>query len=311
MTAPVFSDNPVRVRVPAKVNLGLAVGPVGEDGYHPLTTVFQAVGLYDEVVATRAEPGEFTLVMAGEGSEALPVDDTNLAIRAAKLLLERAGDPLFDGAHLSIRKGIPIAGGMAGGSADAAGALLACSVLWDTDTTPDDLRALGAELGADVPFCLMGGTAVGVRRGDQLTPALSRGTYHWVLAIADEGLSTPTVFRRFDEMADAGEIEPSADLDDTMLTALAAGDGVALGKLLRNDLQEAAFSLRPALQNVLEAGLSHGALGGLVSGSGPTVALLARDETSAVDLSTALSGEGLCRTVRRVAGPVPGARLMS
>lgn len=311
MTAPVLTEPPVRVRVPAKINLGLAVGPIGADGYHPLTTVFQAVSLYDEIVASRVEPGEFTLSMSGEGSEHLPVDDTNLAIRAAKLLLQRAGDPLFDGVHLTIRKGIPVAGGMAGGSADAAGALLACSVLWDTDTTPDDLRELGAELGADVPFCLMGGTAVGVRRGDQLTPALSRGTYHWVLAIAEEGLSTPAVYRRFDEMAEAGEITPSADLDDTLLTALAAGDPHRLGPLLRNDLAEPAFALRPALRTVLEAGLAHGAVGGLVSGSGPTVALLAADETSAVDLSTALSGEGVCRTVRRVAGPVPGARLMS
>lgn len=303
----------VRVRVPAKINLGLAVGPCGDDGYHPLTTVFQSVGLHDDIVASWAPAGEISLTMAGEGAEALPVDGTNLAIRAAALLRDRFGGPDAEelGVHLSIRKGIPIAGGMAGGSADAAGTLLACSVLWDLDTSPDDLRELGAELGADVPFCLMGGTAIGTGRGDRLTPALSRGTYHWVLGLADEGLSTPAVYGRFDEMADAGELIPDADLSDELLQALMAGDAAALGRLLRNDLQAPAVSLRPVLGDVLETGLAHGALGALVSGSGPTVALLAADESSAMDLAGALTASGLCRAVKRVTGPVPGARVVS
>ena len=299
----------VRVKVPAKINLGLAVAALGVDGYHQLTSVFQAVGIYEDIVAEWGAPGEISLVMRGAGAETLPVDETNLAIKAAHLLRERFGGEYKEelGVSLSIVKDIPIAGGMAGGSADAAGALLACSVLWDLDTTPDDLMALGA----DVPFCLLGGTALGTGRGDQLVPILSRGTYHWVVAVADEGLSTPAVYRRFDELVAEGKIIPQLELDDELLRALASGDPARLGLCLRNDLQQPALDLRPELAELLAVGAEAGSLGTLVSGSGPTCVFLASDEAAAISLATAVRSAGMCRIVRCVSGPVAGARLIS
>ncbi len=298
----------VRVRVPAKINVGLAVGALAADGYHSLSTVFQAVSLYDDIAVEAAPAGVLELVMKGEGAEELPVDDTNLAIRAGLLLLESQGLSRDDyGAHISIKKGIPIAGGMAGGSADAAGTLLALSVLWDLDVSPDELQILGAQLGADVPFSLLGGTALGVGHGDQLAPVLTRGTYHWVIALAEEGLSTPAVYRRFDEM-ELGA--PTPELDRELLVALAAGDVTHVGALLRNDLQPAACDLRPELRVLLDAGLAAGAIGALVSGSGPTCAFLAAGESAAMDLLNKIQESGLARDYRRVFGPVAGARLL-
>jgi len=298
----------VRVRVPAKVNLALCVGPVRADGYHPLGTVFQALSLYDDITATQAPTGVFTLEMSGEGSEQLPTDDANLAIRAAKLLAQVHGSNGTRelGVHLSIRKAIPVAGGMAGGSADAAGTLLACAVLWDLDTPPADLQELARALGADVPFPLVGGTALGRGRGDELVPLLSRGCYEWVLAFVYGGLSTPGVFRRFDERGDPGDTSVPAGV----LNALAAGDPVALGESLRNDLQAAAVDLRPELQLILDAGRRNGALGAIVSGSGPTCAFLAASESAAMDLAFALAGLPEVRTTKRAIGPASGARLL-
>lgn len=296
----------VRVRVPAKINLALCVGALGDDGYHPLTTVFQAVSLHDELIAQADEPGTITVAMSGEGIEEVAADESNLAVRAARLLAEHHGDDF--GVRLSIKKSIPVAGGMAGGSADAAAALLACSVLWDLDVDPEELREYGGALGADVPFALLGGTAIGTGRGDKLVPVLSRGAHHWVLAFADEGLSTPAVYRRFDELSPNGG---SLDMPTELLNALAQGDSVELGRHLRNDLAEAAIDLRPSLQTTIDVGLYCGALGAMVSGSGPTVAFLCRNEEAAVALSTTLGAEGVARGVRRVAGPVAGARLIT
>ncbi|NNG18277.1 4-(cytidine 5'-diphospho)-2-C-methyl-D-erythritol kinase [Naumannella sp. ID2617S] len=298
----------MRVRVPAKINLTLGVGPVAEDGYHPLTTVFQAVSLHDELTAQWDEPGAFSIAMWGEGVDQVAADDSNLAMRAARLVAERFGAEDQLGVRMSVKKSIPVAGGMAGGSANAAAALLACSVLWDLDADPEELRELGAELGADVPFSLMGGTAIGTGRGDKLVPVLTRGQHHWVLAVAEDGLSTPKVFARFDELTpDGGDLEMPTEL----MNALASGDSVALGKCLRNDLAAAAIDLRPRLQQTLEEGMEFGALGAIVSGSGPTCAFLCRNEEAAVALSVRLSAEGVARAVRRVQGPVPGARLIS
>ncbi len=298
----------VRVRVPAKVNLALGVGPVRPDGYHPLATLFQAVSLFDEVAVTAREDGRITCTVSGEGADLLADTSDNLAVKAAELLRERYGEPDL-GVSVSIRKQIPVAGGLAGGSADAAGALLACSVLWDLDTSPDDLHDLAADLGSDVPFALVGGCAFGTGRGEQLVPALSRGTYHWVLAFAERGLSTPAVFRRFDELGLAGDGAPQAP--SQVMNALAAADPAALGAALTNDLQPAALDLYPELGATLAAGLNNGALGGIVSGSGPTIAFLTAGESAAVDLSVRLSSVGVARQIRRVAGPVPGARLIA
>lgn len=300
----------VRVRVPAKVNLALCVGPVGEDGFHPLGTVFHALSLFDEVLAVPGEAGQVVLTASGEGLADVPLDDTNLACRAARLLAQRHGTPDL-GVRLHLKKQIPVAGGMAGGSADCAGALLACSILWDLDTTPDDLHDLAAELGSDAPFPLLGGNAIGSGRGDQLVPMLSRGKYHWVLAFAHDGLSTPAVFRRFDELAARpGARRPDTTIPSEVSAALATGDPARLGRALRNDLQAAALDLRPELEETLQAGLEAGALGGIVSGSGPTCAFLANGESAAMDLSAALSRLPTVRATRRATGPVPGATIM-
>lgn len=309
MASPITGDHEwIRVRASGKINLALKVGRLRSDGYHPLANVFHAVSLYDEIGARWADPGEFGVTVTGDQADLVPADDRNLAVKAARLLARAYGGPDL-GAELTIRKSIPVTGGMAGGSADAAGALLACSVLWDLDTSPDDLRALGARLGADVPFALMGGNALGTGRGDRLAPALGRGTFHWVLAFSDGELSTPAVFGRFDELHPAAPTE--LEMPNAVMNALMSGDAVALGKALINDLEPAAVALRPSLAGVLEAGRDLGALGAVVSGSGPTCAFLAANEESAVNLSVKLSGEGICRGVRRVTGPVPGARLLN
>ena len=139
---------------------------------------------------------------------------------------------------------IPVAGGMAGGSADAAGALLACDALWGTGLTRRDLLELAAELGSDVPFGLVGGTAIGLGRGERLMPALARGHFDWVFALADGALSTPRVYAECDRLR-AGRVLPEPRVSDDLMTALRAGNAAALGRALRNDLQPAACSLRP------------------------------------------------------------------
>jgi 4-diphosphocytidyl-2-C-methyl-D-erythritol kinase len=180
-------------------------------------------------------------------------------------------------------------------------------VLWDLDVPLEDLVRLAAELGSDVPFALLGGTAVGSGRGEQVMPALARGAYHWVLAFGHHGLSTPAVYRRFDHLhPDA----PPPEVPDALMNALRAGDPVQLGAALDNDLQEAALELQPQLRRTLDAGRELGAVGAVISGSGPTCAFLADSESGAIDLSAGLSAEGVCRAVRRVAGPVPGARVI-
>ena len=296
----------VTVRVPAKVNLQLSVGPLRSDGFHELATVFQAVGLYDEVVARPNDGPGVALTVSGEGEGHLPLDDENLAYRAAVLLAEHTGvEPRV---ALHIHKSIPVAGGMAGGSADAAATLLACDTLWRQSTPRDELMALAGELGSDVPFALHGGTAIGTGRGESLTPVLSRGSFHWVFAVAEGGLSTPAVYRECDRLR-GGRKVPEPYVSDMLMQAMRAGDAVLLGKALHNDLQAAALSLRPALRQVLEVGEDFGALGGLVSGSGPTCAFVARDDEHALDIAVALTASGVCRTVRRAVGPVVGARV--
>ena len=293
------------MRAPAKVNLHLSVGRRRPDGFHDLTTVYQAVGLHDDVVVERA--GTLSVQVTGEGAAAVPVDETNLAVRAVRLIARHTGTP----ADVAIRidKGIPVAGGCAGGSADAAAALVGCDALWGTALSRDALAGLGAELGSDVPFSLHGGTALGTGRGERLTPVLGQGSYAWVLALSSGGLSTPEVYAQLDRQREAGPVGVVSSPAD-VLAALRSGDAVALGRALGNDLQAAALTLRPSLRPVLDTGRSLGALGALVSGSGPTVALLARDEGHAVDLAAALSSAGVCDAVRRADGPVPGARVV-
>lgn len=293
------------VRAPAKVNLHLGVGDVRPDGYHELQTVFQALSLHDEVTLSRAE--ELSLHVSGEGAQDVPTDPTNLAARAVVALAERYGlDPAL---RIAIAKGIPVAGGMAGGSADAAAALLGAATLWHLDLSRPELDEIAATLGSDVPFSLHGGTALGTGRGEQLIPALSRGEFHWTLALAREGLSTPAVYRELDRLREVGD-PPRAGSPDDLLAAVASGDPNRLAPLLANDLQAAALSLQPGLRRTLRAGMEAGALAGIVSGSGPTCAFLCIDADSAVEVGSELAGAGVCRTVRVASGPVVGAEVL-
>lgn len=303
----------VTVRAPAKINLELRVGPVRDDGYHELATVFHAVGLFDDLTARAAEPGAgISIEVAGLQAQEVPTDASNLAVKAAALLAERIGLESADVAF-ELRKGIPVAGGMAGGSADAAAALLACDALWHAGLDRPQLLELAAQLGSDVPFSLLGGTALGTGRGERLIPVLASGEYTWVIALADLGLSTPTVFGTVDRMRAAGELpapQPTPEVDGALMAALRAGDAQALGPLLSNDLQPAALALAPQLEQTLEVGRKVGALGGIVSGSGPTTVFLVQDTNHALDLAVALTASGVAADVRRAHGPVPGARLV-
>jgi 4-diphosphocytidyl-2-C-methyl-D-erythritol kinase len=325
----------VTARVPAKVNLQLSVGPPRPDGYHDLVTVFHAVSLFDEVTVAPADRD--TVVVTGEGDGSVPLDGSNLALRAVTALVDTLGPGCRDapGVSIEIKKRIPVAAGLAGGSADAAAALAACNELWGAGLSPQELRDVASQVGSDVAFALLGGTAIGLGRGDQVTPALATGTYHWVLAFAAAELSTAAVYAACDRLrasrggrpgqpghpaepaqpgkprrpAPAGPVGPP-QLDTALMTALRSGDPAELGPLLTNDLQPAALSLLPDLRRGLTAGREHGALGAVVSGSGPTCAFLARDARHARDLAVALAGAGVCRTVATVVGPAPGATII-
>jgi len=303
-----MSTRGVVVRVPAKINLQLAVGPLGSDGFHEVTTVFQAISLFDDVsIKFAAENSGIALTLSGATAGGVPVDDENLAVRAAKLMADKFDLPTNLAIHL--KKEIPVAGGMAGGSADAAGIIVAMDSLFEIGLSRDEMEAIASQLGSDVPFGISGGVAIGRGRGDQLTPALCRGNYHWVLALSGQGLSTPAVYQECDRLREGLDIA-NPQVSDSMMQALRAGDATALGLALSNDLQAAACSLRPALRLVLDVGRDYGALGGIVSGSGPTVAFLVEDEEKSLDLTVALSSSGVVAGVERASGPVHGARVI-
>ena len=296
----------VTVRVPGKVNVYLGVGPREFSGYHELATIFQAVGIYDEVTVSAAD--SLTISGLGAFADRIPTDETNLAWKAAELVARACGEEPY--VHIQIDKSIPIAAGMAGGSADAAATLVACDTYWNAGIPRDQLDAMAATLGSDVPFMLHGGCALGVGRGDVLSPVMIRGSFHWVFATFDEGLSTAQIYEKTDELRGL-EFEAEPEVPTELLSALARGDAPALGRLLHNDLQLAATTSRPQLGRVLEQGIDYGALGAIVSGSGPTCAFLVRDESSAIDLVVALKASGLVDDVLRTHGPVHGARVIS
>ncbi|MEO8328707.1 MAG: 4-(cytidine 5'-diphospho)-2-C-methyl-D-erythritol kinase [Candidatus Nanopelagicales bacterium] len=297
--------SPITVRAPAKLNLQLTVGAPGADGYHDIATVFHAVSLFDDVTAL---PGDhLTVSVDGEGADEVPEDEGNLVMVAARALAEHTG--VEAQAHIHVHKAIPVAGGMAGGSADAAAALVALDRLWQTRVDRDDMQTLAAGIGSDVPFGLVGHTAVGLGRGERLNPALARGRFHWVFAFAAQGLSTDVVYDELDRLR-AGSIQAEPRVSDELMTALRAGDAVALGRSLSNDMQRAAVSLQPGLAMTLDVGAEYGALGSVVCGSGPTCAFLARDEEHALDLAVALTASGTCRSVKSATGPAAGARVV-
>ena len=297
---------PVRVRVPAKINLHLGVGPLRSDGYHELNTVYHAISLFDELTA---RPGDtLALTMEGEGAGSLALDESNLIIRAARALATRARVPAH--ARLHLRKTIPLAAGLAGGSADAAATLLACDLLWGTGMSRDELAEVGATLGSDVPFLLHGGTALGTGHGESVSPILARPTtWHWVVALADGGLSTPEVYAKLDALRNSPFPPKALAGADELMGALRQRDPAVLGAALGNDLQPAALALRPELAAVLAAGRDAGALAGLVSGSGPTCVFLASDAGHAERLAAAVNAAEVCREALAARGPMPGARV--
>lgn len=297
-------------RAPGKINVFLKVGAVMPDGYHDVATAYQAVSLYEDVHAHPAD--DFSVSFSGPiDTRGLSTGPTNLAIKAARMLARRTG--YKGGVRLEIEKNVPIAGGMGGGSADAAATLVACDALWGTEAGREELLSISSRLGADVPFALTGGTAIGTGRGDRLSPALAAGQFHWVLALADFGFSTPEVYQELDRHRERHihDISPAPEqptVESGVLHALRAGDAVMLAETLYNDLQAPALHLMPELAMVLEMGEASGALAGIVSGSGPTIAFLAADLDAAVELQASLRAQKL--RVMRVSGPVHGARIL-
>lgn len=301
-----MANKSVTLKVPAKINLQLSVGPLKSDGYHELATVFQAVSLYDEVKISKAASGS-GITLKISGAKDLPTDSTNLAWKAAEIMANRFGCGID--LEIQIKKEIPVAGGMAGGSANAAAVLIGMDALFDLKIARSELMAIGATLGADVPFAIMGNVAIGRGHGDQLNSVLSRGNYLWVLAFSNQGLSTPAVYKECDRLRTGMNIA-NPTINDSLLQALASGDAKLLGKSLVNDLQAAACSLKPSLRLILDVGNEYGALGSIVSGSGPTVAFLVSDQDHALDLTVALSGSGVVSNAISVNAPVSGAKII-
>jgi 4-diphosphocytidyl-2-C-methyl-D-erythritol kinase len=298
----------VTVSAPAKVNLCLGVGPVRDDGFHALATVYQAIALYDEVRVGAAE--DVTVTVHGDerlSVSEVPTDESNIAVRAARLLAAHHG--VDRGVDIAITKGIPVAGGMAGGSADAAATLVACDALWRLRTPREELMALAAELGSDVPFALVGGTAIGSGHGEVVTPLISQGEYWWVVLESPTGLSTPAVYREFDAMHERSAV-PEPEIPDALIAALRAHDIEALGAALCNDLQPAALRLRPELGDALETGRLNSAHGAVVSGSGPSCLFLCEGRAHAWQVAGALKSDDL-GPVSYALGPVPGARVVA
>ncbi|WP_323745557.1 4-(cytidine 5'-diphospho)-2-C-methyl-D-erythritol kinase [Arthrobacter gandavensis] len=307
----------VTVSAPGKINVSLQVGPLRPDGYHSVASVYLALSLREDVTAAAAPQPGITVSVTGGGPLQIPVagiplGPDNLVARAAAALAEHAGIP-DPGVNLIITKRVPVAGGMGGGSADAAAALLACNLLWKTGLDAAELSSLAARLGADVPFALEGGAAVGLGVGDLLTEAPAQAPLHWVLvASSGAGLSTPAVYGRLDALraeAEAAGASPAPEpeaADPRLLEALRTGNAAALADVISNDLQPAALLLSPELVPVLDRGRALGALAGIVSGSGPTLAFLAADAVSAARLEAALRSEG--HNALAVHGPVAGAQ---
>lgn len=293
---------PVTVRAPAKINLHLGVGAPRPDGLHPLATVYQAVGLYDDVTVTDATEWSVELTEPHDG---VPLDDTNIVIRAGRALVDHHGFDLA--ARISIAKGIPVMGGMAGGSADAAATLLALDRLWDLQTSDEDLLRIAGTLGSDVPFALLGGTALGTGHGQLVDPVADRTSVWWVVVLSDEGLSTPAVYRHFDELSPDAPAEPPVPA--ALIAALAGGDVDDVGDLLANDLWPAARDLRPDLVDVEVQLRSLSPAGVLLSGSGPTLLVLHDDVDDARATAADLTERGFRCTL--APGPVAGAHVVT
>ncbi len=295
----------VTVRAAAKINLHLGVGRARDDGFHPLDTVYQAISLYDDVtVAVADEDDVSVLASAHIDVGGVPRDASNIALRA---LADVPDVPRATGHRVLINKQIPVAGGMAGGSADAAAALLAHDRLHDLDQPDDVLMARAAGLGSDVPFSLVGGTARGRGRGEVVERIEDHGHWWWVVVPAAVGLSTPDVYRHFDRLHPDAPEQPAEPLE--LLAALASGEPVRLARTLHNDLQVPAIDLRPELGTLIDRGEAAGALRGIVSGSGPTCVFLCDSMTGAMEVMAGLSES--YDVVLTATGPVAGAHVLA
>ncbi|WP_353065243.1 4-(cytidine 5'-diphospho)-2-C-methyl-D-erythritol kinase [Arcanobacterium hippocoleae] len=322
----------VKASAPAKVNLALRVGALRPDGFHPLDTVFEALDIFDDVEAQPTENAELTMEIHGIG-ENLPIDDTNLVIRAAKLLQQKTS--VHHGAHLVVTKRIPVAGGMAGGSADAAATLIALNALWQLKLSQSELIEIGKELGSDIPFALLGGIARGISRGDELTPIIPKAMHGWVILTNPEGLSTPQVFHKFDEMyQDTAPSSPQSTAP--VIAALATGSVSALIKVLENDLWHPAAALRPDLakivckidaifppsgnnstapdqtenpiQDAVDKSAASPRIGRILSGSGPSIAILC-EVAQVAEIAALMRTTFPELTVVSAMGPAAGAHL--
>lgn len=288
--------NSVTVTAPAKLNLALRVGSPRPDGFHPLNTVFYALNIRDTITVEAAE----TISLSCNHPD-VPLDESNLAHRAARAIAEHTGTKA--GARITIDKRIPIAGGMAGGSADGAGALVALNELWQTGLDANELHDLAAGLGSDVPFALLGGCAVGTSRGENLTP-IDTCPLTWVLVTSSEGLSTPAVFGTYDAMVPHAH-EPAPVYE--IVEALGRGDTERVGALLANDLAAPAFALRPDIRATFEK-VKDRASAAILSGSGPTIALLAASEDDGRRLQRELDDDGYVSLV--ASGPAAGVTIV-
>ncbi len=302
-----MSSGGLTVRAAAKINLLLGVGAPRSDGFHTLVTVYQAISLYDDLVVEEA--GDLTVETDVahyiDGSH-LPGPGDNIVDRAAAALAAHHGRPI--GGRVRVDKSVPVAGGLAGGSANGAAALVALDRLHGLETSDDDLLALAAGLGSDVPFALVGGTALGEGHGELVTPVADAGSWWWVVVLSSEGMSTPAVYRHYDELRPDAPVVPGPP--DALLAALASGDPRRLAEALHNDLEQAAFDLRPDLAALVAQGVAAGALRGLVSGSGPTCVFLCESADHARVVAGALTAAGDQRVVLVAHGPVAGAHVV-
>lgn len=303
-----FQSPHVTVRVPAKINLQLSVGPLKNTGYHEIATIFHSISLFDEVTVSKVKSGSEHLSISGVGASELPVNQDNLAHKAIREVAKYVEHPI--NARIHIDKSIPIAGGMAGGSADAAAVLVAVNYLWKLDLDSEQLVKIASQVGSDVAFLLIGNTQMGLGRGEKLTPVLTRGEFNWVVATNRGGLSTSEVYKVCDELRANQEVA-APEINKNLVQALAGGNVNQVAQNLSNDLQIAALKLKPELKHLLQAGEEFGALASLVSGSGPTCIFLSETKNTAQNLAVDLSSSGLCKNVLVASGPVPGAKILA
>lgn len=326
MDTPSKRPNRATVRAPAKLNIYLQIGDVREDGYHDITTVYQTIDLFEEVAVTdlsqedgECDKAEFVHIsLSGpESNESIPTDGHNLASKAAKLLAQRYG--ITPKLHLDISKRIPARGGLGGGSADAAATLIGCNIIWDLHLRKEELMALGALLGEDVPVHIQGGMAIGVGHKQPLIPIPAgpgdhyphhHPDWYWVLGVPyGDGLSTRDVFVQLDAMKGTrGAVDFASAHNTCLATSWGTENPETLAPRLSNDLERPAGVLLPALVKGLEEGRrDENALAGFMTGSGSTCVFLARSAEGAEALARNLKERELFRNIILAKGPAEGA----